>query len=86
MVAAIWQAMCTSGVKTCFEPVVGCRATRSRGPTGTRALRTARGASWRSRGLERALSQRQALDPAAQEDRVGFRLAGSFEPVPDRRT
>ena len=64
--------------------VQGDAITWSDGDAG--ALRTARGASWRSRGLERALSQRQGLDPAAQEDRVGFRLARSFEPVPDRRT
>jgi len=40
--------------------------------------RTARGASWRSRGLEHALSQRQGLEPGSAEDRVGFRLARSI--------
>ena len=47
------------------------------------ALRTARGASWRSRGLQRALSQRQGLDPSAREDRVGFRLARLLVPSQD---
>jgi serine/threonine-protein kinase len=47
------------------------------------ALRTARGASWRSRGLQRALSQRQGLDPSAREDRVGFRLARTIAPPSD---
>lgn len=43
--------------------------------------RAARGASWRSRGLEHALSQRQGLDPDSAEDRVGFRLARSIGPT-----
>lgn len=38
-------------------------------------LRCARGASWRSRDLGRALSQRQGLPTDETEDRVGFRLA-----------
>jgi formylglycine-generating enzyme required for sulfatase activity/tRNA A-37 threonylcarbamoyl transferase component Bud32 len=41
--------------------------------------RAARGASWRSRGLDRALCQRQGLDPEVAEDRVGFRLARSMK-------
>jgi len=47
---------------------------------GDTELRTARGASWRSRGLHDALSQRQGLDPEKTEDRVGFRLARTLGP------
>ncbi len=63
-----------------YRPVVPIHEMRLVWPeVGDVDLRTARGASWRSRGLQRALSQRQGLGPDVAEDRVGFRLARSMD-------